>query len=53
MVSRDQDLQSVAKTLKDYEAVTGASINRDKSVDLHLGTLRGKSMPSNIRKTVR
>lgn len=38
--------QRVGEAIKVYETVTGANINQEESVDLQLGTLRGKWMLS-------
>ncbi len=47
MVSDTTKVEVVGTILKEYEAVTGAKINPDKSVGLRLGTWRGRPMPSN------
>jgi hypothetical protein len=46
MVSDTKEIEVVGTTLKEYELLTGAKINQDKSVGLQLGTWRGRSMPS-------
>jgi hypothetical protein len=45
IVSDISEIEVIGTTLREYEAVTGAKINHEKSVGLQLGTWRGRSMP--------
>ena len=46
IVSSHEHIELVGQSLQEYEAVTGAKINREKSVGLRLGTCRPTASPS-------
>ncbi|CAE1328542.1 unnamed protein product [Acanthosepion pharaonis] len=45
LVSSRAEINEVSKQISGYEMVTGAKINRDKSVGLRLGAWKGVSLP--------
>ena len=45
LVTSSVDVDEVSKEIGRYEAVTGAKINREKSVGLRLGSWRGCNLP--------
>ena len=46
MVSDASEIEAVGAILQEYQQVTGACINRDKSVGLQLGNWRGRPTPA-------
>ena len=45
LVTSSGEVEEVSKEIGRYEAVTGAKINREKSVGLRLGSLKGCALP--------
>ena len=45
LVTSSAEVEEVSKEIGRYEAVTGAKINREKSVGLRLGSLKGCALP--------
>ena len=45
LVTSSAEVEEVSKEIGRYEAVTGAKINREKSVSLRLGSWKGCALP--------
>lgn len=50
MISDTKQIEVIGADLRNYEAVIGIKINREKSVGQQLGTWRGRSMSANCVK---
>lgn len=46
IMSGSSEIEVIGSILRLYEAVTGTQVNQEKSVSLHLGTWRGRFMPT-------